>query len=57
MKRFLYTILVLCAAVNISCGQVIECSPEFPAYNTQNVTITFHADKGAAGLKGFSGEI
>ena len=57
MKRFLYTILVICAAVNISCGQVIECSPEFPAYNTQNVVITFHADKGAAGLKGFTGDV
>ena len=57
MKRFLYTILVICAAVNISCGQVIECSPEFPAYTTQNVVITFHADKGAAGLKGFTGDV
>ncbi|MCR5454137.1 MAG: Por secretion system protein [Bacteroidales bacterium] len=57
MKRYLYTILILCAAVNISCGQVIECSPEFPAYNTQNVVITFHADKGTAGLKGFSGDV
>ena len=57
MKRFLYTILMLCAAVNFSCGQVIECTPEFPAYNTTDVKITFHADKGAAGLKGFSGDV
>lgn len=48
---------MLCAAVNFSCGQVIECSPEFPAYNTENVVITFHADKGAAGLKGFTGDV
>ena len=57
MKRFLYTLLLIFAVVNISCGQVIECKPEFPNWNTQNFVITFHADKGSGGLKGYSGDV
>ncbi len=57
MKRLFYTLLIILSAVSLSCGQVVECSPEFPAYNTQNLVITFHADKGTAGLKGFTGDV
>ena len=57
MKRLFYTLLMILCAVNLSCAQIIECSPEFPSVNSQNVVITFHADLGTAGLKGFSGDI
>ncbi|MBR4676731.1 MAG: T9SS type A sorting domain-containing protein [Bacteroidales bacterium] len=57
MQRLFYTLLILLCAVNFSCAQIIECSPEYPNINSQDVTITFHADLGTAGLKGFSGDV
>lgn len=57
MKRLFYTLLILLTAISFSCGQVIECSPEFPNIKTQNVVITFHADQGNAGLKDFTGDV
>jgi hypothetical protein len=57
MQKLFYTLLIILSAVSISCGQIIECSPEFPNINSQNVTITFHADLGTAGLKGFTGDV
>lgn len=57
MKRLFYTLIIILSAAAISCGQVIECNPEFPAYNTQNLIITFHADKGTGGLKSFGGDV
>lgn len=57
MKRFFYTLIIILSAAAVSCGQIIECSPEFPDISSQNVVITFHADKGTAGLKGFSGDV
>lgn len=56
MKIFL-TLISVILAVFTACGQVIECSPEFPTVNDNNVKITFHADKGTAGLKGFTGDV
>ena len=57
MKRLFYTLLILLTAISFSCGQIIECSPEFPNIKSQNVVITFHADQGNAGLKDFTGDV
>lgn len=57
MKRFLL-IFNLLFVICLGCkGQVIECSPEFPTAASTDIVITFHADNGTAGLKGYSGDI
>ena len=57
MKRLFYTLLIIFAAVSVACGQIIECNPEFPNINSQNIKITFHADQGTAGLKNYTGDV
>ncbi|NUQ80713.1 MAG: T9SS type A sorting domain-containing protein [Bacteroidetes bacterium] len=54
MKNLLTVILLLVAPAAFS--QVITTNPAFPT-ETGSVTITFYADRGTAGLKGFTGDV
>ena len=56
MQKFIYTLLIILSAVSISCGQVVEYSPKIPTYD-KSITLTFHADRGSLGLKGYTGDV
>lgn len=56
MKRFLL-IFAYCLIYFTACSQtVIESSPQYPSAN-DDIVLTFHADQGNAGLKGYSGYV
>ena len=58
MNRFTLFILIgiLLLSAKILRAQVVTSSPAYPKDN-QAVTITFHADKGTAGLQDFTGDV
>ncbi len=52
-------ILAGIASLSILCGQsgyVVEWSPAFPTVG-QAITVTFYADRGTGGLKGYTGDV
>jgi len=55
--RQIFTLILVFLIAATSCAQIVECSPEFPTAVSQDITITFHADRGTAGLKGYTGDV